>query len=90
MLDQLDPNNYISYRLYRQHAIPAGNYYLKDLSRVGRDISKMLIVDNVAENFQLQPDNGILIRSFFDDMNDNALLELMPLLKGNIYLRNRE
>jgi CTD small phosphatase-like protein 2 len=41
----------ISYRLYRQHALPYGGFYIKDLSRIGRDISKMIIVDNIAENF---------------------------------------
>lgn len=41
----------------------------------------MIIVDNVAENFQNQPDNGIFIRSWFDDMTDTALEELGPLLK---------
>lgn len=35
----------------------------------------------MAENFQLQPDNGIFIKSWFDDMNDTALSELAPLLK---------
>lgn len=40
----------------------------------------MIIVDNVAENFQNQPDNGIFIRSWFDDMTDTALEELGPLL----------
>lgn len=53
VLDQLDYDNCISHRLYRQHAIPEGQFYIKDLSRIGRDISKMLIVDNVAENFRL-------------------------------------
>jgi CTD small phosphatase-like protein 2 len=55
--------------------------FVKDLSRIGRDMSKTIIVDNVAENFQLQPDNGIFIKSWFDDMNDTALSELAPLLK---------
>lgn len=36
----------------------------------------------MAENFQLQPDNGIFIKSWFDDMTDTALSELAPLLKG--------
>ena len=40
----------------------------------------MIIVDNVAENFQLQPDNGILIKSWYDDSDDVALHELMGLL----------
>jgi CTD small phosphatase-like protein 2 len=82
VLDHLDSSQFITYRLYRQHAIPDGNVYLKDLSRIGRNIAKTIIVDNVAENFQLQPDNGILIRSWFDDMSDTALEELAPLLKG--------
>lgn len=43
----------ISYRFYRQHALPNGGFYVKDLSRIGRDVSKMIIVDNIAENFQL-------------------------------------
>lgn len=33
----------------------------------------MIIVDNVSENFQYQPDNGILIRSWYSDTNDKAL-----------------
>ncbi|TNV71088.1 hypothetical protein FGO68_gene3063 [Halteria grandinella] len=81
VLDQIDPNKQISYRLYRQHATRTGPVFIKDLSLLGRDLSRILIVDNVAENFQLQPDNGIFIRSWFDDMTDTALEELGPLLK---------
>lgn len=51
----------IKHRLYRQHALPFNGYYVKDLTRIGRDLSKTLIVDNIAENFQMQPNNGILI-----------------------------
>jgi len=55
--------------------------FIKDLSRIGRPLNKTIIVDNVAENFSKQPDNGIFIKSWFDDMSDTALLELAPLLK---------
>ena len=41
----------------------------------------MIIVDNVAENFSQQPDNGIFIKTWLEDPNDNALEELAPLLK---------
>ncbi len=47
---------------------------------MGRDISRMIIVDNIAENFQLQPENGIFIKSWFTDEKDTALFELAPLL----------
>ena len=81
VLNEIDKKKHISHRLYRQHATPYGMFFVKDLSKLGRDISKVIIVDNVAENFQLQPDNGIFIKSWFDDPKDTALSELAPLLK---------
>lgn len=84
VLDSIDKPGCISYRMYRQHASPTGMVFVKDLSRIGRPLDKTIIVDNVAENFSLQPDNGIFIKSWFDDMSDSALLELAPLLKCKI------
>ena len=81
VLNNIDKNKYISYRMYRQHASPTGMVFIKDLSRIGRPLNKTIIVDNVAENFSQQPDNGIFIKSWFDDMQDTALLELAPLLR---------
>jgi CTD small phosphatase-like protein 2 len=80
VLDQLDPSSYVKHRLYRQHSAQKGNFFLKDLAKLGRDLSKVIIVDNVAENFQLQPHNGIFIKSWFDDPNDTALSDLLPIL----------
>lgn len=51
VLDQLDTENLISYRLYRQHTTKQNHVYLKDLVNVGRPIAKTIIVDNVAANF---------------------------------------
>lgn len=55
VLDQLDPEGLISYRLYRQHALRENHVYLKDLNLLGRDLARTVIVDNVAANFQNQP-----------------------------------
>jgi Dullard-like phosphatase family protein len=81
VLNQLDAGNWISYRLYRQHTSIENGVFIKDLSLIGRDLSRTIIVDNVAENFQKQPENGILIKSWYDDPKDDALFELGPLLK---------
>ena len=49
---------------------------------LGRDIKKTIIVDNIAENFKyLQPFNGIHIKSWYDDMEDQELENLLPFLK---------
>lgn len=45
-------------------------------------MSKTIIVDNMPENFQLQPENGIFISSWTGDPNDRALKDLAPLLEG--------
>ena len=55
--------------------------YLKDLSRIGRDLENMIIVDNMTKNFNLQKENGIFIKSFYgDDNDDTALVDLAPIL----------
>ena len=83
ILDSLDQEkNLISYRLYRQHASINKNTYVKDISKLGRDLSKTIIIDNVWENFQLQPTNGIVIKTWTEDLKYTSLSDLTPLLKG--------
>ena len=43
-------------------------------------MSKVIIIDNISDNFILQPDNGIFISTWYDDMTDNYLEEISPLL----------
>eukprot|EP00826_Nyctotherus_ovalis_P038571 TRINITY_DN3620_c0_g5_i1.p2 TRINITY_DN3620_c0_g5~~TRINITY_DN3620_c0_g5_i1.p2 ORF type:complete len:175 (-),score=40.94 TRINITY_DN3620_c0_g5_i1:150-674(-) len=82
-IDYIDPDGCVKYRLYRQHTTFSGGGFIKDLSKLGRDIKKVIIVDNVKDNFQLQEENGIWIKSWDDDLEDNALFELCQLLKRN-------
>ena len=39
-------------------------------SKLGRDLEKVMIIDNVAENYMLQPRNGLHIQSWYADPND--------------------
>ena len=82
IIDRLDPSGYITHRLYRQHTYCSENTNIKDLEKVGRDLKKTIIVDNIAENFQFHSDNGIYVKSWFNDPYDTVLLDLIPLLKG--------
>ena len=54
---------------------------MKDLSLLGRDIQRTIIIDNISDNFILQPENGIFISTWYDDMNDRFLDEITPLLR---------
>ena len=76
-------NNLVKYRLYKHHiALNYGNVNVKDLSLLGRDLSKTIIVDNLEENFRLQPDNGLPIITWKGDINDFSLKYLTTILKN--------
>lgn len=81
ILDDFDKHHYIKYRLYRTSCKLRRGVYVKDLSRIGRDLSKTIIIDNIAENYDMQPDNGINILSWFNNNCDNELQKLEPILK---------
>ena len=51
------------------------------MSKLGRPLNKTIIVDNLAENFILQKDNGIFIETWLEDPNDTQLRDMIPLLK---------
>jgi len=56
--------------------------YIKDLTLLGRDLKKTIIIDNLYESFMRQPDNGILIANWYDDMEDQELVVLISFLKS--------
>ena len=73
---------YFDYVLFREHAIIIGDDFVKDLNRVGRSLDRVIIVDDMPQNFRLQKKNGITIKPFLgDDFNDTALYDLIPILK---------
>lgn len=43
-------------------------------------MKRTIIIDNISDNFILQPDNGIFCSTWYDDMSDNFLKEISPLL----------
>ena len=51
------------------------NVFVQDLSKLGKDISKVIIMDNMPHNFGLQKENGIFITNFYgENSKDNALM----------------
>ncbi|KAI8916917.1 NLI interacting factor-like phosphatase-domain-containing protein, partial [Powellomyces hirtus] len=73
----LDPHFfYAMYRLYRDHTTLVDGTYVKDLSQLNRDLSKTIILDTNKESFQLQPENGILLKPWLGDRSDRELKRL--------------
>ena len=74
-------NNIIKYRLYRQHTTILGCSIYKDLSKIGRDLSRVIIIDNLKENFRMQPNNGIFVKTWTNDVNDVQFKDILKILK---------
>jgi CTD small phosphatase-like protein 2 len=77
VIDGFDCKDKIDCKLYRQHTDLIDGTNVKDLSKLGRDLSKVIIIDNIEDNYQLQPNNGLNISDFEGDDNDNELLFLL-------------
>ncbi|KAG6511226.1 hypothetical protein ZIOFF_029283 [Zingiber officinale] len=83
LLDILDPEQrIISRRIYRESCIFSDGCYTKDLTILGVDLAKVVIIDNTPQVFHLQVNNGIPIKSWFDDPSDLALVQLLPFLES--------
>ena len=78
---------YFDYKFYKDHCVLYKNNLIKDVTLIGRDLSKIIIVDNNETCFELNTENGIKISSFYGDNNDNKLFELKNILK-EIYFKN--
>ena len=77
-----DGRKLFDYNLYRDHCSLVGRKFIKDISRIGRDMKRIIMVDDVMENLNLHSDNGILILPFDGDYNkdDRVLYELKKIL----------
>ena len=77
ILDKLDINkNIISYRLYKSHVIFEKGRSIKKLSMIGRDLKKIIFVDNLKSNAKYNKKNLYLIPSWIGDMKDDEIYKL--------------
>ena len=79
--DVIEQNEkYFEFRLYREHTLSFNNEFIKDISRIGRPLDKILIVDNMPQNYRMQKENGIGIKSFFGEDEEDDALEYLGII----------
>lgn len=78
LIDILDKKRLIQYRLFRHHAIKSYGRYYKDMSRLGRDLSKTILLDVQLD--KLSKDNEIQVRPWLGSSKDTVLAQLCPML----------
>ncbi|XP_016447101.1 uncharacterized protein LOC107772129 [Nicotiana tabacum] len=82
VLDRIDRKGLISHRLFRDSCKEVDGKFVKDLSDMGRDMKRVVIVDDNPNSYLFQPENAIPIRPFTDDLGDGELKKLIEFLNG--------
>ena len=82
IIDKIDEKGIlISHRLYKPHVIFERGKSVKKLNLIGRDLNKIIFVDNMKSNAKYNPKNLYLIPSWTDDIYDDELFKLKNKLK---------
>ena len=82
LLDWLDPQNLIAYRLFRQHCSFHEGIYVKNLDRIDRDLKDSIIIDNSPTSYLFHPECALPTESWYDDMDCTELYQFIPILKA--------
>lgn len=82
LIDSIDPQGFVMYRLFRDATRYMEGHHVKDVSCLNRDTSKVIVVDCKREAFQLQPFNGLALRKWDGNSEDRTLYDLANFLKA--------
>ncbi|KAI5809723.1 NLI interacting factor-like phosphatase-domain-containing protein [Peziza echinospora] len=87
VIDWLEQDRkYFKGRYYRQHCTNRNGTYIKDISSIEPDLSKVIILDNSPMSYMFHEDNAIPIEGWINDPTDMDLLNLIPLLHALHYV----
>ncbi|KAK2913104.1 mitochondrial import inner membrane translocase subunit TIM50 isoform X1 [Channa argus] len=81
LIDSIDPQGFVMYRLFRDATRYVDGHHVKDVSCLNRDTSKVIVVDCKREAFGLQPFNGMALKKWDGNSEDRTLYDLANFLK---------
>jgi hypothetical protein len=81
VIDLIDRNKIIKYKFYRENCIFFNNSYVKELKKLNRNMKNLIILDNNPNSYCLDTENGIPIKSFYDDLEDKELIQMSYVLE---------
>jgi len=81
VLDALDPNGFIMYRLVRDATHFVDGHHVKSLERLNRDLSKVIVVDWNPHSTKFHPENAFNIPRWNGNDDDTTLFDLTAFLK---------
>ncbi|KAF2726786.1 HAD-like protein [Polyplosphaeria fusca] len=81
VIRKLDPFRIVMWPLFREATRYERGEYVKDLSKLNRDPSKVIIVDTDRSHVPHHPDNAIILPKWKGEAGDKGLVSLIPFLE---------
>lgn len=82
MIDALDPQGFISYRLFKDSTKYIKGTHVKELNQLGRDMRRVIHLDWNEDACQTSPQNCFILKKWSGDSSDKALVELSDFLRA--------
>lgn len=85
ILDAMDPKHCISYKLVRDSTNFVDGHHVKDINRLNRDLTKVIVVDWNPDSVKFNPENLFKIKRWNGNDNDTDLYDLVTFLESECY-----
>ena len=83
ILDRLDPQRLIQYRLYRDSTQYVHGKHVRDLSKLNRDLKQVLLITADTDAYALQPENAIKVSTRLQCVCVHSLASVHPIERVN-------
>ncbi|GLC73741.1 hypothetical protein PLESTF_001414200 [Pleodorina starrii] len=81
ILNKLDPHRVVPFRLYRTDTQYKDGRHVRDLSKLNRDLTHVLMISAKPEAWEFQPENTLKLRPWKGEAGDTGLIDLIPFLQ---------
>ena len=81
LLLKLDKHKLFKKKLFRENCtLSEDNRYIKDLNILNENLKNVILLDNNPNSYKYNKCNGIPIKTWHYDKNDNELIKMIPFL----------
>ena len=83
IFNKLDTERLCSAMLFRESCSidPKTGFMVKDMTRLGRRIEDVIIIDNSPNSYHYQPENALPSKTWINDRLDYELRDMIPFLR---------
>ena len=81
LMEKLDNKRYWSQLLCREYWTQLDGTFVKDLSKLGRNLENVILLDNSPNSYSFQKENGLPISSWYGDSLDRELYKYAEILE---------